>query len=188
MSGNEIGMPAPSLSKAVGVQAVFDDHERRICQLAKSAYAVVGCVAWVTNQRILTAFAECPCGVSVVLHHDEHASRTDKIGLDTEAVPPMSVDCDGPEVACDLPYVTMRPFEENGRPAMLHAKFLVFCDVDVGRLVPSVVWVGSANLTNNATRNIEAGVVIVDPVTARAFASTWRACLAFAVGIPARSA
>jgi phosphatidylserine/phosphatidylglycerophosphate/cardiolipin synthase-like enzyme len=174
-------MPAPSLSKVAGVQAVFDGHERRICQLAKSSHAVVGCVAWVTNQRILHSLSLCPCGVSVVVHDDEHFALTDRIGLRTNAVPPMAVDCEGPDVSCIHPYVPMADYSAGGSDGMLHAKFLVFCEADGTTLVPRVTWIGSANLTNKATRNVEASLVVVDEVTAKAFASAWRNCLSFAV-------
>lgn len=181
-----IVMPPPSLARGAMVQAVFEGHERRICQLANNSMAVVGCMAWVTNRRILRAFGDCPCGVSIVMHDDSAADRLDANidALETNTVYPKSVECDGPDTPMDLceAYVRFRGVElGNETRAMMHAKFLVFCDIDKTTLIPQVVWVGSTNLTHNSTRNIEAGVVIADEATAKAFASMWKSCLAIAV-------
>ena len=63
------------------VEAVFRDIEERLVQEISSADFVVGCVAWLTNRRILEALGEVECCIIV---QKEDFLRPDSDGSKTE--------------------------------------------------------------------------------------------------------
>jgi hypothetical protein len=60
--------------------------------------------------------------------------------------------------------------ELNGsaQPRM-HNKFLIFCDLQHGRICPYAVWTGSFNISVNATRSLENAVLLKDEAIVRAY-------------------
>jgi hypothetical protein len=163
---------------------------------------VLGCVAWLTDTRILTALAGRH-GVSVIVQKEDFLRPDGERGDFTEMLHrtygriPGICRYEAPGIASSLSVcgdVDMEAIRCVGNhnadkhPAFprMHNKFLVFCsykespdpDVYGGEMCPECVWTGSYNLTFNATKSFENSVIIRDRTVASAYAHEWAQILA----------
>lgn len=184
-------------AEGVNVSVYFDGLESRLIEHIKSAQAVFGCVAWLTNFSILEALTT-PMTVSLVVQKEDFL-RPDIEGSNFWAqklrdkyenlqnnieryhmpwpICEMSL-CADPffdAVRC------MGNHNSDKRPAFprMHNKFLVFADIahrvdfqdtyyGYG-IVPYAVWTGSFNFTQNSTNSLENAVFIEDKTVAQAY-------------------
>ena len=157
---------------------------------------VFGCVAWLTNERILSALAECNAVQIVVQKEDflrpdfktqaqgwkERLRRNyNKLKFPYERhmlrypVRELSF-CNGPDVES---VVCMGNHNSEKVPAWprMHNKFLVFCTIinenDDGavKYAADSVWTGSFNFTKNSTNSLENAVFIKNNEIAEAYLS-----------------
>jgi len=184
---------------AVDVEAVFRRHRDRLLGLVAEYPYVLGCVAWLTDMRILDALATRK-GVSILVQKEDFL-RPDLDGAADFAVtlrrayeriptlsrywapgiaPSLSVCCDdsaGP-VRCVGNYNA----EKHPAWPRMHNKFLVFCTKRPGEhedaLRPECVWTGSYNITFNAQKSFENAVILRDQDIAAAYAREWAQILA----------
>jgi len=190
------------------ITVLFRDLEEELIAQIKDADFVVGCVAWLTNTRILEALTTPRFGTSVVvqkedfLRPDATASRSawkrslresyDRMfcGLNRYCVGGLVRTL---SVGGDPTLTPIRCVGNHNRdrvPAFprMHNKFLVFCKIDISDqelygpepypIVTPRVWTGSFNLTDTATRSFENAVLISSDVIARAYFDEWAQILA----------
>ena len=183
----------------------FRDLEQHLLGHIRKAKMVVGCVAWMTSERILHALSQVSDGVSIVIQKEDFL-RPDLNSRDNwKAVlrrqynslkPPAerhlfdglvgSLSC------CSDP--TIQPVRCIGnhnrdkKPAFprMHNKFLVFCDIfdeepeldSRFEVKPHTVWTGSFNLTKNAAMSLENALVLTDSGIIQAYYREWEQILA----------
>lgn len=172
------------------VIAYFRDIEESLIANIKNADFVVGCVAWLTNERVIDALAECPLGCAIVVQKEDFL-RPDGESKNGWALKLREryakLSCglirynfDG-VLACMStggdpriePVRCVGNLNNERHPAFprMHNKFLVFCrtfdSIDEGghfgkMVVPYAVWTGSYNVTKNAEMSFENCVYIQD--------------------------
>jgi hypothetical protein len=191
-----------SAATATAKTSVFfkDLEPRLIHQIGQSDF-VVGCVAWLTNARIIAALAKVPYGVSIIvqkedfLRPDLNSERTSfarklrslyqslGCGFHRYEIPGivgnLSVggDCKLEAIRCVGNHNSTRS------PAFprMHHKFLVFCSVPryskgEGRsqIIPLRVWTGSFNFTENSANSLENAVLINSRVLSKGYFEEWQ--------------
>ena len=167
----------------MSVGVYFKDLESALVTHLRAWPYVVGCVAWLTNIKLLSVLAERK-GASFVVQKEDFLrpdAGTRGPGLDRsqlrrayDAIKPlyrlqfdgllshMSVAC---EPTCGIRCAGLGGKARLAKPRM-HHKFAVFCD---GDLQPRAVWTGSFNWSHNALDSIENAVYIAQPQIARAY-------------------
>jgi phosphatidylserine/phosphatidylglycerophosphate/cardiolipin synthase-like enzyme len=178
-----------------GTSVYFRNLEARLIAHIQLAQEVVGCVAWMTNPRILEALRR-KAGVSIVVQKEDFlrpdAGQLHKRSLRElyDSLPSlnrfgfhllgsMSTHSD-PIVEA----VRCVGVQSNAVSPKMHHKFVVFCRS--GRSssvaeelyggvapVPYAVWTGSFNFTHTGTRSFENAVYIEDPEISRAYLDEW---------------
>jgi hypothetical protein len=164
------------IAQDIGLEVYFDNLEQHLIKHIEKADAVFGCVAWLTNFRILAALQKKRI-VSIVVQKEDFL-RPDfdvtnrqgwKIQL-RKMYESLKCDIDRFEMPGLLGYVS-----QNGDPSIdpircvgnynyekspafprMHHKFLVFCR----GVTPYAVWTGSFNLTHNSNHSLENAVYI----------------------------
>ena len=195
--GTSRGMLQVDYSISSGkVEAYFKNLEDVLIDKIKQSKVVVGCVAWLTNPRILKAMQSVPCSIIVqkedFLRPDSKGSKTELHYLYSRLhynfsrfdMPIIAKYNTHDEMELDaIRCVGSHNSTKNSAHPRSHHKFIVFCDIkdgeaslDDGELcpynktpVPTSVWTGSFNFTNNANNSLENAVVINDPVIAEAY-------------------
>ena len=116
---------------------------------------MVGCVAWLSNKRILKTMAEHLKGVSIICTKDRLTTRRkNQIAYSKLA-------------GCFQGGVIRTMGEGRGRfKSLMHHKFLIGLDID-----RNPIWVmnGSFNVTESAVTNIENVMIFDDPEIANTF-------------------
>jgi phosphatidylserine/phosphatidylglycerophosphate/cardiolipin synthase-like enzyme len=167
------------------VSVFFEDLEARLVQEIEKHELVFGCVAWLSNRRVLQALAKKKhVGIVIqkedFLRPDSDDEYGNKIKSLYEALPPMAPFGSGYSVdgwhdknridffsrvnVCGGEQVGLHPIRIMGLPnptrkaAMprMHHKFLCFGSEEEIKSV----WTGSFNVTQNATRSRENAVLI----------------------------
>ena len=185
---------------AVATEVVFRRHRDRLQTLVSEYPCVPGCVAWLTDMRILDALATRE-GVSILVQKEDFL-RPDQDGVADFAVTLRrayerlaGIDrWSAPGIASQLSYCSTSTeaircvgnYNADKHPAWprMHNKFLVFCSEERGRagcmdvLHPECVWTGSYNVTFNAQKSFENAVILRDPDIADAYAREWAQLLA----------
>lgn len=181
-------------------EILFRNLERRLIQEIKNSEVVLGCVAWLTHFPILKALSTRD-SIMVVqkedfLRPDLYANERNWKDSLRSAYNNLSCSFtryDLPGVgnslstSCDPRISPVRCVgnHNSGKLAAfprMHNKFLVFCDVEINEdipedhfghrsIVPTKVWTGSFNFSDNATKSFENAVLISDSKIARAFAN-----------------
>ena len=121
----------------------------------EDTFYVVGCIAWLSNKRILKTMAEKTKGVSIICTKDRLTTRK----KNQAAYAKLS--------GCFQGGVIRTMGEGRGRyKSLMHHKFLI--GLDEAR---EPVWVinGSFNVTESAVTNVENIVIFDDPEIARTF-------------------
>ena len=190
--------PDTSTFKDCWVDVVFQDLETRLVEFLNwpRCTAVVGCMAWLTNGRVLDALAGKEA-VSVLvqkedfLRPDAGVWTKSKVQTKYAALPEFNrfYSTHGYSV-CSDPYadavrcVGITAGSGSAKPRM-HHKFLVLCEVvgtikhdyPGGSLHPWAVWTGSFNATENGTRSFENAVLIHNEDVAAMYFAEWSALL-----------
>lgn len=190
-----------SISKGgTDISVVFRDHQRRLMGLIDQYPYVLGCVAWLTDMKILSALSTRE-GVSVIVQKEDFL-RPDLDGsTDFALALRRAYDrlpklwrywapgiASGLSVCCDPdtdPVRCVGNYNADKNPAWprMHNKFLIFCTKTPGEhedaLRPECVWTGSYNVTFNAQKSFENSVIIRDAAVADAYAKEWAQILAF---------
>lgn len=128
------------------VRVYFRDLEQRLCEHVTGAELVVGCVAWLTNDRILSALSGVPGGVAIVvqkedfLRPDSHSgggfARRLRAIYDRLPMPPdryadwpvfSHMSCGGDPTVQPVRCVGNHNRERKPASPRMHNKFLVFC-------------------------------------------------------------
>lgn len=197
-----------SITRACRVSVHFYDLEDLLIEQIEQYPVVVGCVAWLTNRRILRALGTRRRVHIVVQKEDflrpdlstkkgwtkelrglyaalgNHGDRFAMGGL----LGNMSTCCD-PTIE-GVRCVGNHNSDKSPAFPRMHNKFLVFCDYQVVdendpdylgwdvALIPRMVWTGSFNLTENATMSFENAVIIDDPKVADIFYQEWEQIMA----------
>lgn len=177
---------APSSGTFSGqpVSVHLDSLQERLLEWLSFQEAVVGCVAWLTNEAVLAALNEKR--ICQVVMQKEDWMRPDYDGRhparSSRTMYRRSAGFDRPQIAglselsyCGDPSVEgFRCFGQSGDPGsrpVMHHKFLVGCTVTEEppeepdcygrlRLDPQSVWTGSFNMTQGALRNLDSAVVL----------------------------
>lgn len=175
-----------------GATAHFGDVAAALERFIIDSDAVVGCVAWVSSRRFITALSCRPVSLVVNKEWDLRAGgkstgrprRRDAL----VPIPSRLTTSDFPQLlgkaANDIDAVRCMGHitRGSGNQPLMHSKFLVRLTrtntrsksgTGPGTWKPTAVWTGSINLTANAENNIENGIEIDDPAIAAAYLSEW---------------
>jgi|ERR1700722_3671374 len=204
--GNEESRQRDHSTRVGPFQVFFKDLEGQLVERIKRAEVVVGCVAWMTNPKILTAIADRPAGASIIVQKEDFLrpdGDSNKRRLRAQygsirklhrpqcrpLLSSMSTCCD-PEMEA-VRCVGVCPERGVTSPKM-HHKFLVFGTISIppancvqdeldseGIVKPYAVWTGSFNFTHNATRSFENAVYIEDARIAQAYFEEFQQVAAF---------
>ena len=186
----------PTVSSVGSVEVVFEDLESRLADLIRQHQAVVGCMAWLTGEKVLRTLASRKV-VSVIINKEDFLrpdqgtwsqQQTKRLYSAIPSFHPMwdigpAYNWNSGITAAGIRCAGVRIDGQNSRMTpRMHHKFFVFCDHDPesndpGGWVPKAVWTGSYNATFNASRSLENAVIITDPVIARAYFEEWGAVL-----------
>lgn len=181
----------------------FRNIEDYLVERLKIHDCVVGCVAWLTNEKILKSLANVKGGVSIVVQKEDFL-RPDLDILDNwkqklrelyknlqspsmskygfgELVGKLSV-CGDPTIS---PIRCVGNHNKDKKVAFprMHNKFLVFCEIIVAidsdgtkyeTVKPRAVWTGSFNFTYNSSMSFENAVVIENDTIAKAYFDEWQ--------------
>lgn len=172
-----------SRTVARGLDVHFDDLEIRLIQQIERHDVILGCVAWLTNERILRALAGKQ--VAIVVQKEDFL-RPDS-GRRSRSLRQLYDALQSPErfqlpgtagnlsTCADSSFQAVRcvgNHNSDRRPAFprMHHKFCVFgmrrprSDVEeYERFSFDSVWTGSFNWTHNATKSLENALVIREP-------------------------
>jgi hypothetical protein len=163
----------------------FTDLAEHLCAEIAQHNAVVGCVAWLTNEAALRALAQKQAVTLLVQKED--FLRPDVGGWSQaktrrlyDALPAGSCrhwdDASGGRYTDAVYSVGVRA-DRRVVPPRMHHKFLVFGNTDGECFTPASVWTGSFNITENATRSLENAVLMRRRDIAEAYYKEFRALL-----------
>ncbi len=202
-NGNHVEISDHSaMSRAAEVNVYFRDLESQLVSRIERADLIVGCVAWMTNERILRALAAVKSGVAIVVQKEDflrpdlgrsngwksrlrsfYESLKNPIGrYEFGGLIGDLSQCGDPSVQ---PVRCVGNHNRDKNPAFprMHHKFLVFCRVyqeidpyfggHFFKVAPHEVWTGSFNLTANAARSLENAVVIRDQHIVESYYAEW---------------
>ena len=156
-----------------------------MCELIAGASIVVGCVAWLTNRRILKALAAVEHVALVVQKEDFLRPDTQSSESFRSELRSMYDALHSPILRCFMPGL-VGYLNTCGDPSMeavrcvgnsnrdklpacprMHHKFILISSSPHSSFMEndgsSVVWTGSFNFTQNATHSFENAVIIRDP-------------------------
>ena len=193
------------------VEVVFKEIRQRLIEyigdqvirLGEGNLAVVGCVAWLTDQAILSCLVEHGVQVSIIVNKEreyhsrplleqlrpfwleEQRTRYPQLWHRIFETLPNDKGEDWTAIRCcgEMP----RAADRQGDRSLMHDKFLVFIECvegyeqeadgpgsfDVQRWTPFAVWSGSANLTTHSSRHLENAVLITSERIADAYWGEW---------------
>lgn len=179
------------------VDVVFRNHVDRLVDMIDRHDVVVGCVAWLTHKRILTALSKKRFSQIVVQKED--FLRPDLCPMHMKYLRALYeslsfsvnshefvVDCEddlfgfiGGAYGHDFTDGVRCLGNANNGPAgaRMHHKFAVFCDLEDFNgselLRPMAVWTGSFNFTVSAERSLENALLIHNEAVAMAYLKEW---------------
>lgn len=171
-------------AKAGKVIAHFGDVAGALEAFLDASESVVGCVAWVTSNRMVDALAGKPVSLIVNKEFDLRTTDTKPDPSRTrQNLDRLSGGLKRSDFPAPLNQVAGAGHDEiepvrcvghigRGRGAntpLMHHKFIV--RLRAGK--PVAVWTGSLNLTHLGQTNLENGVEIHDPAIARAYLEEW---------------
>ena len=181
------------------VKVYFKNIEHHLLQYIQDADIVVGCVAWLTSQRILTALSKTK-GVSIVvqkedfLRPDLNPSDNWRKWLNDEydrlPIGPSRYSYEGTVVSslstlndptiCPIRCVGKHNSQKGPAFPRSHHKFVVFCKVQEGEnenpfetITPYAVWTGSFNFSKTASASFENSLVLTDTKIVQAYYQEW---------------
>lgn len=170
------------------VKPVFRDIEQQLVECIEQADVVVGCMAWLTNKRILKALSNKTKGVQIVVQQEDWL-RPDTEDWTMRKQRELYRQLNGiPNSYAQVNWcagIQIQPIRLSGTPKnsqrnnpKMHHKFLVFCrSSDSWVSEAESVWTGSFNATQNATCSLENGLLINSPEIANIYMQEWRQVL-----------
>jgi hypothetical protein len=192
----------PVLGATAGIDVHFQGLEGVVAAEIRRWPVVVGCMAWLTNEAILTALGERRAAQIIVqkedfLRPDAGAWSADRQRSLYEKIPGVGKSDGGLWYNyCGEDYVEgVRCLgiclDRSATPPRMHHKFLVFCSTfdppeenpdstdlhDSRSIRAECAWTGSFNATKNGTRSLENGVLIRNPRVAEAYYQEWKTLL-----------
>lgn len=209
-----IGYSRPNNFVSSDVSVFFRNLEDELIFKINTYPIVVGCIAWLTNEKILKALSKKQ-RVSIVIQKEDFL-RPDSGQWSGEKLRKMYADLpagpscyyataeDWGSLLMQLNYNWcwtseairwMGNFNTDKKSAFprMHNKFLVFCDVETDNsddslpkltIVPQAVWSGSFNFTDNSTRSLENAIYITNPNIVNAYYEEWEHIFALSESIP----
>jgi hypothetical protein len=198
--GDAGGLPDPGQSFSDVLQVVMRDQLQHVCEFIRQYPCIVGCVAWLTHERVVGALATRK-RVSLVVQKEDFLREAgagysgqfrtrlragygslrcgltiDQLVPDTQ--PPPAGDARVGAVRC---FGLGRTQAQERRPVM-HHKFLVggeFSDEREPKVAfdAQAVWTGSFNPSLNGDRSIDNSVILRHPNFAHVYAREWLALL-----------
>jgi hypothetical protein len=162
------------------ITAFFTDLEVHLADEIRKWPCVVGCMAWLTDETILQALAECR-EVNILVQKEDLIHPGYRI---IQNLKPLYNDLKPlNRVRAGLSYntdedPTTAPVRCVGRPTapsapLMHHKFLVFCDYKDQAPDPKAVWTGSFNATETGAASLQNAVLIRDANIAAAYYNEW---------------
>jgi len=160
------------------VEVLFSGKDilKKVHTLSKQYYYIYGCMAWITNDRLITQLSknnEVSFLVNEVLS-DRVASHcmSGLTGIDLSL---LSCDGVGPATVSyneSLPwnspvYYVGEKHRDNKDKSLMHQKFL--CFTSALEAWPEVIMIGSANLTRNCEQNLESACFLYEPDNRKSF-------------------
>lgn len=181
----------PDLFVNASIKPVFRDIEQQLVDCIDQADIVVGCMAWLTNERILNALSRKTKGVQIVVQQEDWL-RPDTDDWSMQKQRALYKQLTGlwnwyaGLSVCTA--IQIQPIRLSGSPKnsqrnnpRMHHKFLVFCrdsdENDLSSFGAESVWTGSFNATQNATCSLENGLLINSPEIANIYMQEWRQVL-----------
>lgn len=193
----------PLETNKANLTVYFQDIELHLIEHISKATLVVGCVAWLTNSRVLRALAQVPKGVSILVQKEDflrpdanvngdwkNALKKNYQQLPTLPFWPDTLNIVSDAINGDIFIESIRCLgitSSNRKKTIprLHHKFLVFCrlqasfydsesQTNIIDIVPYAVWTGSYNITHNATNSLENALYIEDLEVANAYYWEWQ--------------
>lgn len=167
------------------VDVNFFDNEELILNHIKKHDAVIGCVPWITNHKIIKALSELKYGTCIITDKNSmkgyikrYLAKFNEIKtLDFEIsrLPTNNSYFDNNEIKGNNTS-SIRVFgkPKKGITPLLHYKFLILCDIDNEKnIVLRSVIAGSFNLSSNATNSREMLLTITEPYIVKCFYYEW---------------
>jgi hypothetical protein len=178
------------------VDVVFRHPMERLLALIESSSMVVGCVAWLTNARVLRKLSACSFVQIVVQKEDFLRPELGKTPRDYCRPLYAALPCSGSthDVTIQsrhLDYIAGAHGHEftdavrcvgnrsvgHVKPSLMHNKFLVFGNLvqhdGITCFESSTVWTGSLNLSSTAENNFENSVIIRSRDIAQQYIKEW---------------
>jgi hypothetical protein len=182
--------PGPATYVDAQVRPVFRNIESALIDEIAKHDCVVGCVAWLTSEPILTAL-QGKAVQFVVQQEDWLRPDSDQWSMQRQRALYDNLQGVSNYVAraSVRTYFDVSPIRLCGKPktlkrnnARMHHKFILFGKLkDTGSDIESykfdLVWTGSYNVTANATRSLENGLFIRSPEVVNAYYQEWRQVL-----------
>jgi hypothetical protein len=175
------------------ISIYFRNQLDKLVDYIKEADAVVGCIAWLASDKIITALQQVKHGVNIVVQKESwikpHAPKDEKL-TPYEKYQLMQPYCpvDMKDVSDEIKKSAVRCCGVHGSwkgeniPRM-HNKFLVFGEIREGLFEPYAVWTGSTNMSHNSENSLENAIYIKNSDVARAYEKEWREILAISEGL-----
>lgn len=137
------------------IRSHFEDLESHLISYIDSSEYIVGCVAWLTSQTVLSQLARKK--VSLIIDASCYPNKSYDSLTSFSSYPPIAS-------------IGSTAEQKGEIVPLMHHKFLVFIDKN---LRPYSVWTGSFNMTNNASRSLENATLICGDGIAQEYYDEW---------------
>jgi len=191
------------VDEKVRIEAIFKNLEDKVVEKIEKSSSVVGCVAWLTSNKILAALAKTVDGVSIIVQkedflrpdidsEDQYIQRLQKQYSELKGIYPTN-ECRFEEIVnskgefsrseTNISIRCVGNAKKVGQFALprMHHKFFVFCNPEelesYWLVKPYAVWTGSFNMTKNATMSVENAVYIENEEIAMSYFLEWHSML-----------
>jgi len=146
-------------------ECYFRELDVQLVKFIEESDSIVGCFAWLTNQKVMKALVGKPC--CMVLQNESWLNKKGGLAVKTRNMyselraSKDKFKVDGQDIEKDIYVCGMISHPQN-----MHHKFAVRIGKDG---TPQSVWTGSFNPTTNGNQSIENALVIHNEETARAY-------------------
>jgi len=170
---NKIPKTVSILSPQIDINVYFENIVAELLNKISKATAIIGCVAWLTNQEIIDGLSTVEHGVSIIVQK-EYFLMYSAYKRKYNNIPPLKTTIYKYDHA--LRWCGHYNKNKFACPRM-HDKFLVFGDVEDNTFKPYAVWTGSFNLTDNSTNSFENSVYLDNIDIAEKYTQEWERIL-----------
>ena len=174
------------------ITVYFNNLESSVIKLIEKADFIVGCVAWLTNDKIITALSKLPEGASIIVQKEDFlrpdlSNRKDwttwlrrkydaiVTTMIRRYIPVICRYQGSIEQYQKVGVRCMGHYNLDKTPAFprMHNKFLVFARVTENGITPYGVWTGSFNFSYNSGNSLENAIYIEDSRIAQRYYDEW---------------